>query len=350
MKEVYYKNIYSNLIIYGITHAVIDCICAAVIISIKNQMNWFIDIFRLIILYNFLAFGFQIIFGFLCDYFKTPRLFALLGCFFVGISAIIYFYFPIIAVILAGLGNAIFHVGGGSISLNLTPKKATAPGIYVAPGAMGLFIGTLLGETGRLSSWWIVLFLTILCILMFLIKKIDINYVRKKMIKTEFNYFILILIFVFLSIAIRSLVGMVINYPWKANLNLLIILTFIIVLGKGFGGILADKFGWTKIAIGSLVFSIPFLIFGIKIPLFGILGMFLFNITMPITLVLISNILPGRPGLAFGTTCLALFLGALPTFFPINIIFLDKSVIAIVIIISTFFLYYALKKYFQKLT
>ena len=73
------------------------------------------------------------------------------------------------------------------------------------------------------------------------------NYVREKIEKIKLNYFELILFFVFLSIAIRSLVGMALVFPWKANIDLAIILTLAIVFGKALGGIFADKFGWIRV-------------------------------------------------------------------------------------------------------
>ncbi|MCX6751666.1 MAG: hypothetical protein NT161_02785 [Candidatus Nomurabacteria bacterium] len=265
----------------------------------------------------------------------------------VGISAIAFLSFPIISIVLAGIGNALFHVGGGSISLNLTPKKVTAPGIYVAPGALGLFIGIMLGKSGGFVASPFILALLILCLLMFVIKKPEMDYVREEVKKIRFNYFELILLLVFLSITIRSLVGMLMVFPWKTNIDLAIILTIAIVLGKGLGGILADKFGWIRIAVGALVLSIPFLVFGANIPFLAIIGMFLFNITMPITLVAISNILPGRPGFAFGITCLALILGALPAFSGLKQLLGGQSFIFIIIVISVLALFYALRTYFK---
>jgi FSR family fosmidomycin resistance protein-like MFS transporter len=347
-KKLSLKNISANLLVYGTTHAVVDGVCAAVIFSIlRNQIDSTIDFISLIILYNILAFGLQIIFGFVADYFKSPRAVALLGCVLTGISAVTFLTFPIMAIIFAGLGNALFHVGGGSVSLNLTPKKATAPGIYVAPGALGLLVGTMLGKSGQFIAWPFVLILAVLCIFMFIIKKPEMNYKREEIIKKELNYFGLILLLVFLSIAVRSLVGSVLVFPWKTNFDLLIVLTGAVVLGKGLGGILADKFGWIKIAVGSLILSIPFLVFGANIPILAIVGMFLFNITMPITLVAISNIFPGRPGFAFGITCLALIIGAFPAFFSVKQVLANNWFVFGIIIISASALYYALKIYYK---
>jgi hypothetical protein len=50
-----------------------------------------------------------------------------------------------------------------------------------------------------------------------------------------------------------------------------------------------------------------------------IFGIFLFNMTMPITLVVISNTFQGRQGFAFGLTTLALIIGALPYYARITI-------------------------------
>ena len=347
-KKLSLKNISANLFVYGTTHAVVDGICAAVIFSIlKNQIVSTTNFISLVILYNVLAFGLQAIFGLATDYFKSPRAVAFLGCILTGISAITFLSFPIVAIIFAGLGNALFHIGGGSISLNLTPKKATAPGIYVAPGALGLLVGILLGKSGQFIVWPFILILAVLCLLMFVIKKPEMNYEREEIRENKFNYFEFILLLVFLSIAIRSLVGMVLVFPWKTNVDLLIILTVAVVLGKGLGGILADKFGWIRVAVGALILSIPFLVFGANIPYLAIIGMFLFNITMPITLVAISNILPGRPGFAFGLTCLALILGALPAFSGLKLLLGGQLFIFIIIVISSVALYYALQAYFK---
>lgn len=342
------KNITTNLIVYGVAHTIVDGICAAVIFSIfKNKIFSTTDFISLVFLYNVSAFGLQAIFGLVADYFKSPRVIAFLGCILTGLSAITFLSFPIVAIIFAGLGNALFHVGGGSISLNLTPKKATAPGVYVAPGALGLLVGTLLGKSGQFIAWPFILILAILCLLMFVIKKPEMNYEREVVRENKFNYFEFILLLIFLSIAIRSLVGAVFVFPWKTNIDLLIILTSAIVLGKGLGGILADKFGWTRVAVGALVLSIPFLVFGASIPYLAIIGMFLFNITMPITLVVISNILPGRPGFAFGLTCLALIIGALPVFSGLKQFLGGQLFVFTITLVSSLALYYGLRVYFK---
>jgi len=232
------------------------------------------------------------------------------------------------------------------ISLNLTPKKASAPGIYVAPGAFGLFLGLFLGKGGYFISWVFIILLILLIIGIFLVKLPKINYKREK-IKNNFNYFELILILILIVVVVRSLIGMAIVFPWKSSFDLLIVLTLGVVLGKAFGGIIADKYGWVKVAIVSLFISAPLLYFGINMPILGIIGMFLFNFTMPITLVAISNMFPGRAGFSFGLTCLALLIGAIPSFTLLKNIFNNPILDFIVIIVSAVILLIGLKLFFK---
>ena len=49
-------------------------------------------------------------------------------------------------------------------------------------------------------------------------------------------------------------------------------------------------------------------------PLPGILAVFLFNMTMPVTLWAAARVTPGAKGFSFGLLTFALFLGYLPSF------------------------------------
>jgi FSR family fosmidomycin resistance protein-like MFS transporter len=307
----------------------------------------------LFITYNLLAFGLQVFAGFLTDYLKAPRFTALTGLIITGISTVVLLPFPVAAVVLAGIGNALFHVGGGVISLNLTPQKATAPGIFVAPGALGLMAGTLLGKNGDFIAWPFLLVIVVLCAMIFLVKKPAMYREQPQTILEhgamniwlKAEYIIFMVLFV---IAVRSLVGFAVSFPWKTDITLLVFLTLAIALGKGLGGFLADRFGWTKVTIGSLLVSIPLLNLGADVPVLGMTGMFLFNITMPVTLVLVSNMLPGRPGTAFGLACMALVLGTLPAFSEFRAGLNNHVLIDVIIAISAVTLFLALRYYYKE--
>ena len=340
------KIIFTNISVYSITHAVVDAAGAALLFAIfflnLVELQTFI---YLVILYNVLAFTLQSPFGLLIDKVRMPVYAAMTGALLIAVS-LFFIKLPLIAVSIAGIGNALFHVGGGIISLNLIPKKATMPGIYVATGALGLMIGILIGKGGDFIAWPFLVILVVLSVLMWKIKKPNINYKTK--LEGNFKWFELILLLLLLSIAVRGLIGMVLIMPWKSNLYLLIILTIAIVLGKVAGGILGDKYGWMKISLTGLTVSGILLSFFTNNPYLAIIGVFFFNLTMPITLTAISNMLPGRAGFAFGLTTLALIIGALPTFTGLKTIMNNQLFVLSIIIISATALYLGLKLYFDQ--
>ncbi len=335
----------NNLAVYGLAHAAVDGVCAAVLFSmLRAEVFSLVTIGYLFLAYNVIAFGLQAVVGVLVDRLKAPRLFAVLGMAFTVLAAFIYLRQPVAAVILLGLGNAAFHVGGGVISLSLTPRKATAPGIFVAPGALGLLAGTLLGKSGEFSALTVLIVMLVLAVLVFVIPKPEI-YRPQKPVPRERSYaFEVIIVLVLFSIAIRSLVGTALVFPWKTETDLLVMLTVAVALGKGLGGLLADRLGWMLIVV-ALVWSIPFLAMGGKAPAVGMTGVFLFNITMPVTLVMVSNLMPGKPGTAFGLTCLALIAGALPGFTEFKTSLDNPVFIVLVVAVSAAVLYYSLTRY-----
>ncbi len=339
--QLFTKNTWRNLLIYGLGHFIVDAICAGLIFSLLNTSISIEEAAFLIILYNIFAFGLQLPFGFLSDKLMNPKYFVITGLIIAAIGGLIGFFSPIIGISLVGIGNALVHIGGGVISLNLTPKKASAPGIFVAPGAIGLLVGTLLGKASLFNPHIFSIIALILCGLIFLTNHPKINYSTKQPIKID--YIKLILILLFLTIVSRSVIGFAISFPWKTDFLLLLALTIGVFFGKSLGGILGDKFGWGKIGVGGLLLCIPFVLLGPQYAILGIFGMFLFNFTMPITLVAISNILPGRPGFSFGLTCMALLIGAFPFLSGFGFIFSNINLIIGIILVAAVMLFVGLK-------
>ncbi len=331
-------------------HGLIDAACAGAVFSVfsKNFLTYQ-DFFYGIIVYNGIAFGGQFLLGLLVDKYRAPRVTAIIGCIFVAISFLFLNIWTPLVFVLAGIGNALYHLGGGTVSLNLTPGKTSAPGIFVAPGALGLFLGTFLGKAGNFNFILFAILLIVTAVLIYFIKLPKIDYDRKKLVTSEKNENIWdgILLLILFSVAVRSLVGLAAAFPWKTDFNLLVCLTIAVVLGKAFGGILGDKFGWMRVGIGALVLSIPFMIFGENIPILGIVGAFLFQMTMPITLVVLAGIFPGRPAFAFGLTCLALIVGAIPIFTPYKVLFSASWIMTVFTLASSAAFYFGLKLFFK---
>ena len=322
---------YLNLAGYSVVHGIVDLSCAAIVFGtlLFHGTNVH-DVFIFVIVYNLLAFALQAPFGLLVDKFQVAKESALIGC-LILLSAFFFFDTPALVVILSGLGNAFFHVWGWSISLNFSPQKATAPGIFVAPGALWLAIGILIWKGGWFVAWPFIVLLVASCVFIILSKLPNINY-KTEYIKPKVKYFELVILLLLLSVSIRSLYGLA--AAWKADVTLLFILTSAIVLGKALWGIVWDKFGWTRTAIVALVISAPLLAFFPSVPALAILWAFLFQMTMPITLTALSNMLPWRSATAFGLTVLALIIGILPTYIWAKWFLGNKRIILTIVFIS----------------
>ena len=332
---------------YGFAHMVVDFVCACTVMTIYAK--WLLNaqgVFFAILIYNILAFGLQTVFWALTDKFKCPKLVALLGCWFVALWAIVLKACPWCATILVWIGNALFHVGGGVICIWVNPEKATPSGIFVAPWAFGLVMWIMLWKSGNFVWWYGVALLAISAISMFLSSK-NMNVYNivsqfAKENKMDFKVWVAtISILLLLSIVIRSFVWFIVNYPWKIW-TLVIIFTICIVLWKALWGVLADRFGWKKVWVISLLVSLPCLLFGSQSIVCGMIGIFLFNITMPIALIALIKAMPKRWWLAFGLLCLALLIGALPSLIGINFSEITNVLLIVLILISSLVLYFAL--------
>ncbi len=305
-----------NLLVYGGAHAVVDLASAITMYSIfRTGVVSAETFFFFLLAYDFLAFAGQAVLGWFVDKVRAPRAAAMVGCLLVAISLFTWQIFPMLSVILAGLGNALFHLGGGAISLNLMPGRAAAPGLFVAPGAVGLATGILAGQKGDWSLFWVAALLVLSTGLIFLTKSPTIDYEKKPAVASR-KMFTVIFILLFSSIIIRSFVGSIVAYPWKKDAALFWTLILAVFLGKALGGVLADKFGWIRVSVGALMISAVLIPFGFKIPILGIAGMFFFQFVMAVILAALAFLIPGRSALIFGLNCLALFFGLFPFFFP----------------------------------
>ena len=294
--------------LYSLTNLTVDAACAFLLLGMLNLGD---HIITSMLLYNGFAFVLQAPFGFIIDKALNPKAAAMLGLAFVAVSFL--FWNNIFAALtIAGIGNALFHVAGGSLVLTLKNKIATFSGIYVAPGGIGLALGSFLSVSQTNINFMLFpLALIILGLMLCYVKTPEFNRTNEK--ENTPDYRIVIVGLIMIPIVVRSMIGLSIEFPWKENHFLFLLLIAAIALGKVFGGILAERYGLIKVGVGGLLVSSPLLAFFSSMPVLGILGAFILNFAMPVTLMAIFNVLPQNKGLVFGLTTVALFIGALPT-------------------------------------
>ena len=306
--------------------------------------------------YNLFAFAFQLPVGALGDVLGSPKRIAAIGCLLVasayivvgllalpkagvfiwesgkenvsalfGLSQRQISLWAFVGATIAGIGNSCFHVGGGINTIHQSGGKATRPGIFVATGAMGVFLASKAPVNSMaimLSFGLGIVLMLVSASLLFYLSRADIAESpsdaksRKKSDSGLSLPAFLGIAFLLITVCLRSYTGGLFAYPWKSSPLLATLFVLGVVAGKMAGGILGDRFGWERSSVISLLVSVVLFHFAPTSPFCGIAGVLMFNMTMPITLMAIANRLgEGMSGTAFGMTTMALFLGTLPSTF-----------------------------------
>ncbi|MCI2057530.1 MAG: hypothetical protein LKJ86_10420 [Oscillibacter sp.] len=271
----------------------------------------------LLLLYNFCAFALQMPIGLLADRWNRNFLLAAIGC---GVVACGYLPLPeIAAVTLLGSGNAAFHVGGGLEILTQSPDRAGQLGVFVSPGAIGLYVGTVLGKDALLSTAApVILMLAAGASLLLTQRTVQTSFRSDNAPPAlpRVKSVLVPLACLFAVVIWRSMVGMGLSLDWKTG-GWGFAAVLALALGKAAGGYLADAWGFQKTANVSLA-AAAVLFFFAEYPVCGLAAIFLFNMTMPLTLYAAARKLPGAKGFAFGLLTFALFLGFLPAYYGVG--------------------------------
>ncbi len=286
----------------GVSHFLVDFACAMLI---SQHIPAHIAALCVII-YNGLAFAFQLPLGALADRLQLSRVLSCIGCLTVAAGCNIRS--PLALCIIIGLGNACFHIGGGREVLAKSGNRFAPVGRFVAPGALGIFFGPYMAKYMWISLVCMAL-LAACALLLFLGRHplpSPLGDEKDRFSRRE----ILACACFFLTVFLRSYMGTVPQYgfeSWAATL-----FTFCIFGGKFFGGSLADRFGSLHLTVVAQPMGTVLFALSVWQPILAIPAIFIFNTTMAITAARLSQLAPNFRGTMFGLTTFALFLGVLP--------------------------------------
>ena len=357
---------------YSLMHFLEDGLCAFAMYTVFLHKP---DGYLFILIYNFCAFALQMPIGALCDLLREKqkdsrgrfRIFPLSSVTAV-VGIFVTFFGALTHPAVLGIGNALFHVGGGLGTIDEDRKKGLrgqALGIFVAPGAMGLYLGTVIGKVtpegkfgiGLLAILFAFMIATMILYMgLFLAerKRLAAELMRRKAAKEAAaraevssdkampeervttasdmaedpetgslrgrpftGLAFLAALLCFLVVVLRSHVGMSIGFSWKQGIGIGVLATAMVVGGKMLGGIFSAHIGRKITVVGSLALAAVFYLFSGNI-VCGLLALLFFNMTMPITLQLLVDRFPHLAGFQFGLLTFALFIGFLPTWFRLQ--------------------------------
>ncbi len=295
--------------VYAAGHFAVDLACAFCMLRYAlGSAGWLLAV----LLYNALAFAGQAPLGLLADRFGNGRLFAAGGCLLTA-AAFCLPAAPIALAVTAGVGNALYHVGGGRDVLAGDGGRAGPLGVFVSPGAFGLFLGGLMGRGGFPAWPAAALVLLAGAAVLWLCRSPAAAPLALPLDRAG----ALALAALFLVVFVRSWTGFLFSFPWKTGAWAWVFV-LCVVLGKTAGGYLYDRLGAARTAALSLIpAAILFCVPGSAVC--GCLAVLLFNMTMPVTLRAAADLLPGARGFSFGLLTFALFLGFLPAYLDVSL-------------------------------
>ena len=231
--------------------------------------------------------------------------------------------------VLLGAGNSLFHVWGGKQTVVCMGNDMRALGVFVSTGALGLSVGFV-------CCSWVLLYALLLAVV-----ALAIVYLRSEEcgvwseecgvwseecgvwseecgVRSEvaprslsplsaWTAVVLLMLFV----AYRSFTGEVFSRGITKSQTLILVIGAVSMLGKMAGGWIAHRVGiLLSMAVVLAGVGLCLLFRGDSVAVL-LMGIFLMNCTMPVTLFLANNVLPGREGLAFGLLAAALIPGYL---------------------------------------
>ena len=319
--------------INAFSHFLVDWACVSAVFASGAAGE---KLFYAILVYDTLAFSTQCVFGLLLDRIRPARgkdqtwLFGMIEAGGMGLVAIgagvltslsltgMQLGASLMACIcLIGLGNSLFHVAGGIVTYKKSGGKAAPLGIFVAPGAFGVTLGTLFPQ----FSWLAVVLLGIACVsgLTFytMLRRKDENDgteanapdAESLQSASEERFPTLCVVLLTAAVAVRAIGGCAVRFSWKTGAAAALILTFFVFLGKSLGGFVCDRTDAAKMAAVTIPAAAVLTAFLSGSMAASLIGQMLINLSMPVTLWLLHRLLPKEPGLAFGLAASALWPG-----------------------------------------
>lgn len=290
-----------TLLLNSFSHFLVDALCVTALFSAGEAGD---ALLTGVLLYNTLAFSTQCFVGLLidrCRSCKAPELasFALV---------LLGFALPLpylLRIALFGLGNSLFHVAAGTVTLRRSGDRAWQLGIFVAPGAFGVTLGTLYPRFG-----WVLAALMLVCTVLLLLDKPEPEGWQGSA-KTASAFPALPVLLLTAAVAVRALGGVAVSFLWKETALDAFLMTAFVFAGKCAGGFVCDRLGakrsaWLSIPLAAVCVAF----FSPSMPL-SLAGQLLLNLTMPVTLWLLYRLMPDSPGFAFGLAASALWPGTI---------------------------------------
>jgi len=292
---------------------IVDGVCALSILSLNRlaPLDWE-AIYRLIILYNVIAFGFQALLGHVLDVYKAHHFGAAAGLVITAVGAVVVPSAPFAAIMLLGVGNAFFHTGAGAQVFRNSNGSAAASGMFIAPGAIGLFLGGILAKNQVYPAFVLPVVCVSIILLLLCQSPSPVSKLDNLAVHSRHDWRLVIVMLLMLIVLSRTAIGFVLPMMWQGVQKTGLLFVTAAFIGKFLGGVLSDRFGWLPVTFIMLLTA------GCVVAMHqgslaeAFFAMLFAQATTGVTLAATQSLFPNRPAFAFGLPCLAILAGAYP--------------------------------------
>jgi FSR family fosmidomycin resistance protein-like MFS transporter len=304
----------------GLSHGAADGAAGWMLGTLANSSATS-EITGLFLTYNVLGFACQPIAGWMVDRGRWAKPAVLFGLLAQVLALIVMPFSPWLAVSIAGLGSALFHVGAGSIALQSTPGLASGVGLFAAPGVLGLGLGGALATIGfNASAALIGLLSVVVGWLAWILPNQSSNThehewanISDKSKHVGIEIHDVLMLGLLAAISLRSLAWTALNAIVENHSGSLLALAISACVGKALGGMLADRLGWRNWVFLSLSAAAAINGLGPLNDVTACLTAALLQSAAPATVAALLQWMPRRPALASGLTFgLAIAIGGAP--------------------------------------
>lgn len=309
-------------LLLGAAHLLVDASSNFVMMQVLGPSDP-ADVVGILVAYNLAAFALQPAAGLLVDRLRRPRAAMCLGILLAAAALLVSDLPAWLPVGLTGLGNALFHVGGGTLASRATPGRAAGPGLFIAPGAVGVALGTLAGRTLPGASGPLFVALLAFAIAGGLVPAREPDRPASPSPAAAPAGSGVLLALLLAAIALRSFLGARVAATLGIQEGWVLPLAVAAFTGKALGGVVADRLGWTRTAVVALLLSSALLALADRGPALAALAMVFFQAVTAVTLGALYRVLPGRTATAFGLASLAYLAGGFPLLVRVDLSALD---------------------------
>ncbi len=317
-----------RLFIYAWCHMCVDALCCLLLYQTHaNAWLWIIG-------YHALAFALQPVFGLMID--RHPAIPAGKISILLILGAYTLQHFPTLAVSFAGVGNALFHIEGGYVSLHRAQRKIGPGGFFVGAGALGIGMALIFAKFYISAIPFLFVLFSASSLLLLLLTPIS-PALRQRSgafhlpLQADAFYWL------FAAILVRGYTGMHISVPiigWQGILCVAVLSC----AGKMTGGYIADRIGAEKTVLFAQIMAAFCMLVSYWLPFCRLAVIFLINLPMAVTLAALSDCFPHQTGMAFGLAPLALYIGYISMLLPVSTVLSDIWILAALLLGSAYFL------------